>query len=308
MPNLPQRFAEYLTAVKGRSPKTVTTYMECLDAFSQYWQALDEELTWETLDTDILRAWAAERMAQGNEPTYVRKMLSAVRSFYRYLLQEGIISRDPMHRVTSPKVAKRLPTFVRESEMNRLFDEIEFGEDYIGIRNRTILLMLYHTGIRAAELLGLHLADIDHAGQSLKVTGKRNKQRIVPFGNELREALLIYIRAREEYIGTMTQRAAESGHSYTSTPACFLNARGRALTYPELRVLVHDALALVSNQKRLSPHVLRHSFATTMLSNGASLEAIQKLLGHANLATTEIYTHATVAHLKDEYAAAHPRG
>lgn len=308
MPNLPQRFAEYLTAVKGRSPLTVSTYMESLDAFGQYWQALDDSLTWETLDTDILRTWIAERMAGGNEPTYVRKMLSAVKSFYRFLLQEGIIAKDPMHRVTSPKVPKRLPHFVRESEMNRLLDDIEFGEDYTGIRNRTILMTLYHTGIRAAELIGLRLQDIDLSGNSLKVTGKRNKQRIVPFGDELRTTLLKYIRARETFVGALRNKTAELPRQRATDHPCFVNHRGSSITYNELRIVVHDSLSLVSSQKRLTPHVLRHSFATAMLSNGASLESIQKLLGHANLATTEIYTHATVAHLKEEYISAHPRG
>ena len=180
--------------------------------------------------------------------------------------------------------------------MDRLFEYYPFSDDYIGHRDRTLLLLLYHTGLRAAELLALCPADVDLLQKQLRVTGKGNKQRIVPFGEELRETLEQYIEERAAYF-------ADTPHA----PQLFLNPQGRAYTYAALRKMVHQTLSAVTTQTKKTPHVLRHSFATAMLANGARLEAIQQLLGHESVATTAIYTHTTLSELQQQYAQAHPR-
>ncbi|MBQ0157742.1 MAG: tyrosine-type recombinase/integrase [Bacteroidales bacterium] len=291
---LEEGFYHYLLVVKGRSARTVETYRAPLTQFRDFWQSKDECLTWQTVDTDLLRLWVADLMRQGRAVATVRRGMSAVRSFFRYLLIIGEVKRDPMHLVKAPKMPRRLPTFMREDEMNRLFEDYDFGEGYLGSRNRLIPLTLYHTGIRASEAIGLTTADIDLERHALKVTGKGNKQRIVPFGEELAAAFADYLPQRQEHCGS-------------AVGALLLKQSGKPLRYDDLRAVVHEALAAVCTRHRLSPHVLRHTFATVMLNNGASLEAIQHLLGHANLDTTAIYAHTSVAEIKREYAAAHPR-
>lgn len=291
-------FLSYMEAVKGSQPRTIATYRDSLTIAAEFFeQTLGETADWTTLTMRDFREWEAEQMSRGFSPSYVKKNMAALRSMYRYFLREGRVKTDPVRLVKNPKQGKRLPVFVRESEMDRLFDDYDFGDGYIGIRNRTILLVLYHTGVRAAELTNLNLEDIDLANYSLRVTGKGNKQRIIPFGQELHDSLYIYKK----------ERAAFLRKSDTETHALFLNSRGQRIAYDSLRVVVKDALSAVTTQSRRSPHVLRHTFATAMLAGGAQLEAIQQLLGHETVATTAIYTHTTLSELKEQYAQAHPR-
>lgn len=301
-----EEFLAYMQAQKGSLPRTIATYRDSLTNAADYFvRQKGAEASWLTLATDDFRAWEAEQMQRGYSPSYVKKNMAALRSMYRFLLREGRVKVDPVRLVKNPKQQKRLPTFVRESEMDRLFDYYNFGEGYIGLRNRTVLLLLYHTGIRAAELCALDVNDLDLGGSSLRVTGKGDKQRVIPFGPELCDELHRYIGERQNHLAAYLE-CHDVAHP-ERTEALFLTPRCARLTYEQLRLVVNEALSAVTTQKRRSPHVLRHSFATAMLSHGAQLEAIQQLLGHETVATTAIYTHTTLAELKEQYAQAHPR-
>lgn len=337
MQTIIEEFLAYMQAAKGSLPNTITTYRDSLGNAADFFvREKGENADWLTLVTEDFRAWEAEQMQRGYNPSYVKKNMAALRSMYRFLLREGRVKVDPVRLVKNPKQHKRLPSFIKESEMDRLFEFYDFGEGYIGVRNRTILLLLYHTGIRASELCGLNVKDLDLSGQSLRVTGKGDKQRVIPFGLELRASLTLYLKERSAHLKAAfcqqktaytiplqqtseldtspLLQAAESVTPYlrrspelAGTPALFLTQRCRRLPYSDLRVIVNEALSTVTTQKRRGPHTLRHSFATAMLAHGAQLEAIQQLLGHETVATTAIYTHTTLAELKEQYAAAHPR-
>jgi integrase/recombinase XerC len=288
------QFLNYLRYERNRSPRTVQLYEENLRDFETYVQGLDDCLSLETVDTDVVRSWVEHLMDQGKKATTVNLGLSAVRTFYRYALLRHIVAKDPAHAVTGPKKAKPLPQFVRESEMDELLDEQHWTEEYNNVRARTIILMFYETGIRLAELVGLDDADVDLAAMQLKVTGKRNKQRIVPFGEELAAALRDYVARRDREVERQS-------------PALFLDRKGERISRSVVQRIVKTHLTGFTTLKKRSPHVLRHSFATAMLNNGAGLESVKKLLGHESLETTEIYTHTTLEQLKRVYNEAHPR-
>lgn len=288
------QFLNYLRYERNRSPRTVQLYEENLRDFETYVQGLDDCLSLETVDTDVVRSWVEHLMDEGKKATTVNLGLSAVRTFYRYALSRHIVAKDPAHAVTGPKKAKPLPQFVRESEMDELLDEQHWTEEYNNVRARTIILMFYETGIRLAELVGLDDADVDLAAMQLKVTGKRNKQRIVPFGEELAAALRDYVARRDQEL-------------VRQSPALFLDRKGERIGRSAVQHIVKAHLTGFTTLKKRSPHVLRHSFATAMLNNGAGLESVKKLLGHESLETTEIYTHTTLEQLKRVYNEAHPR-
>lgn len=287
-------FLSYLTADRGYSQRTVDTYRRSLNDFERYFRSLDEALTWETMDLDVVRRWIAVRMERGRHARTVVKDLAAIRSLYRYLLRMGRITVDPVRRLRNPKYVGTLPTFLKQSEVDALFDEVTFPDTPEGLRDRAILLAFYHTGIRVSELVGLDVADVDFSQGELKVTGKRNKQRIVPFGPELSEGIRRYLATRTDIV------PLQPCPLYT-------DAKGSRIKVEAVQRIVKAYLSLVTTQKKKSPHVLRHTFATAMLNNGADLEAIRELLGHESVATTEIYTHTTFADLKKEYEHAHPR-
>ena len=288
-------FMNYLRYERNRSELTVRRYGQCLKDFESFFKNRDSQLSWESVDSDIIRDWMESLMDKGDMASTVNNCLSAVRSFFRFALSRGLVARDPAHNMKGPKKQKPLPQFVREDEMDRLIDQPEmWGESYREFRARTIIIILYETGIRLSELLGLNDADVDMTARQLKVTGKRNKQRIVPFGHELATLLADYMRLRDEQ--TLKQE-----------PALFLNDKGRRISKAQVERIVHEGLSKVTTMKKRSPHVLRHSFATAMLNNGAGLESVRKLLGHESVATTEIYTHTTFEQLKRVYENAHPR-
>ena len=288
------QFLNYLRYERNRSPRTVQLYEENLRDFETYVQGLDDCLSLEMVDTDVVRSWVEHLMDEGKKATTVNLGLSAVRTFYRYALSRHIVAKDPAHAVTGPKKAKPLPQFVRESEMDELLDEQHWTDTYNNVRARTIILMFYETGIRLAELVGLDDADVDMTTMQLKVTGKRNKQRIVPFGEELAAALRDYVARRDQEL-------------VRQSSALFLDRKGERISRSVVQRIVKTHLTGFTTLKKRSPHVLRHSFATAMLNNGAGLESVKKLLGHESLETTEIYTHTTLEQLKRVYNEAHPR-
>lgn len=290
-------FLEYLRAERNRSEKTVDSYRRSLEEFEEFFEGLNEGLTWKTVDASVVREWVIKMLDEdGLKASSVSLKLSALRTFYHYLMLVGQVKQSPMTKVMNPKKAKVLPTFVREQEINRLLELMAEGENFPEVRNRLIILMLYMTGIRRAELLGLTDADILLDEHVLKVTGKRNKQRLIPFGEELSSEVRKYQALRNQ-----TFEGRRTGDRF------FLNDAGNNLTPSGVERIVRGSLALVTSQQKRSPHVLRHSFATQMLNHGADLQSIQKLLGHESLETTQIYTHLSFEELKREYQGAHPR-
>ena len=288
-------FLDYMRYERRHSEQTLQGYRLDLEAYVAYLDTLEGHVTIDTADTEDIRGWIEAMMDRGNSPTSICRRLSAVRSMYRYALARGLVSHDPAHIVRGPKKSRYLPQFVREDDMDRLLDSAEWGSDYISTRARTILILLYETGMRASELTSLDDSSVDFAQGEIRVTGKGNKQRAIPFGDELRTQLQEYIRQRD----AMWQQRIDT--------ALILNDRGSRMTYVQLRKEVMTRLSAIGNLAKRSPHVLRHSFATAMLNNGADLEAIKQLLGHESIGTTEVYTHTTFADLKKEYELAHPR-
>jgi len=287
-------FLDYLRLERNYSERTIVAYRADLEEFEEYLKETDAELDFKRVHSDNVRNWMVGLMDKGRSETSVNRKLSSLRSFYRFLLMKKEVAVNPMRKVVGPKRKKPLPFFVREKDMDRLLDEIPFGEGFGGIRDRMILETFYATGMRLSELIGLNDADVDLSAKLIKVTGKRNKQRLIPFGRELGEDLLIYIKVRNE---VMPQGAE----------AFFVLEDGRRMYPMAVYRLVRRSLSKVVSLKKRSPHVLRHTFATSMLNGHAELRAVKDLLGHESLATTEIYTHATFEELKKVYEQAHPR-
>ena len=289
-----EEFLDYLRLERNYSALTVLKYETCLRQFEEFFTNMGTGLEWDTVDSDVIRDWMEQMMDKGEKATTVNGKLSAVRSFYRYALRRNLIERDPAHSVTGPKKEKQLPKFIREKDMDRLLSDDMWTDSYKDICARTLLITFYESGMRVAELVSLEDEMVDFVNRQLKVTGKRNKQRIIPFGEEMEQALRDYITIRDEQVARR-----EKGF--------FLTDKGRRMSIPQVRRVVEMKLGRVTTQKKRSPHVLRHSFATAMLNHEAGLESVRKLLGHESLATTEIYTHTTFEQLKKVYNKAHPR-
>lgn len=292
------KFLDYLRLERNASAKTIQSYSTSLAMFEDYFTQLDSHLTWESVDSDIIRDWMGSMMDKGHKATSINARLSALRSFFLFALRRGLVEKDPAHGVNGPKIPRQLPQFIREADMDRLLDEVMTGDDYRTVMERMVLMMFYSTGMRVAELTGLTDVDVDLVQRVVRITGKRNKQRIVPFGDELAEASRVYIIRRDE---RARQLGAGVGEVF------FMTDRGKPLSISKAREIVKRNLSLVTTQGKLTPHVLRHSFATAMLNHEAGLESVRKLLGHARLNTTEIYTHTTFEQLRKTYGKAHPR-
>ncbi len=287
-------FLGYLQAEKNYSLLTQQSYGDDLQAFETFFRQKDDDLGWENVDADVVRDWMEEMMDKGNTATTINRRLSALRSFYRFALSRHYVERDPVHNITGPKKTKPLPQFVKEQEMDRLLDQTRWEHQLNDVRARTILMMFYVTGVRVSELVSLDDTMVDWVNSQLKVTGKRDKQRVIPFGEELSMTLKDYIALRD---GEVTR----------TDNALFVTDKGNRMTTSMVRALVKRYLSGVTTLKKRSPHVLRHSFATAMLNHDAGLETVKKLLGHQSLSTTEIYTHTTFEQLKKVYKTAHPR-
>ncbi|MBP3750092.1 MAG: tyrosine-type recombinase/integrase [Prevotella sp.] len=292
-----ENFLRYMLAEREASPRTVKTYQDALSDYVTYLKKVDNDMNLEDADSDIIRSWVEDMMDRGHKATYTCKKLSAVKSLYRYALRQGIMKKDPAHSVSGPKKEKVLPTFLKEAEADKLFDQLEWDMDDIrDVRARTLLLLLYSTGIRRAEVVALRDRDVNLLTHEIKVTGKRRKQRVVPLGGEISAELQRYTKLRNEEIPATD-----------ATEALFRNDKGKQMTGDNVYAIVHKYLSRVTTQKKRSPHVLRHSFATAMLNHEAKLGGVQKLLGHESLDTTQIYTHVTFEELKRSYSKAHPR-
>ena len=289
-----EKFLNYLKYERNRSAHTVEGYSRDLRAFEAYFKHLDSQLSWESIDSDVIRDWMESMMDKGNTATSVNRRLSSVRSLYRFALSRKLVETDPSHGIAGPKRKKLLPQYLRESEVDRLLDDVLQEESFEVARARTIINIFYTTGIRLSELTGLDDASVDFANRQIKVHGKRNKERIVPFGSELCAELQNYVELRD-------QEVAREDNAFLVTN------KGIRMTPQQVRNEVRRQLTKVTSLKKRSPHVLRHTFATAMLNHSAGIENVKKLLGHESIATTEIYTHTTFEQLKNAYAKAHPR-
>ena len=291
-----QQFLNYLRYERNRSDLTVKSYGEDLRAFESYFKNLDNhEISWESLDSDIIRDWMESMMDKGNSVASINRRLSTVRSLYRFALSRNLVAKDPAHGLVGPKKSKPLPQYLRESDMDRLLDDVEWDMNkYNDVRARTIIIVFYETGVRLAELMGLDDVSVDFVNAEMKVTGKRNKQRIIPMGEELLNVLRDYCTFRNE-------------HVVRKCDAFFVSEKGMRMTREQIRNDVKKHLTRVTSMKKRTPHVLRHTFATAMLNHEAGIESVKKLLGHESLSTTEIYTHTTFEQLKKVYSNAHPR-
>lgn len=288
------KFLDYLSSELNRSQQTVESYRDDLKHFEKFAKDLSDSFSWETVDSDMVRDWMESMMDKGNSAATVSRRLSALKTFYRFALARHYVESDPVYSIKGPKKEKPLPQFVKESEMDELLDRQAWGDDYNNVRARTIIILFYETGMRLSELVNLDDKDVNFVTSEIKITGKGNKQRIVPFGDELKNTLLEFRRLRDASVEVMT-------------PALVVSDKGTRMNPWNVQDIVRSNLSRVCSLKKKSPHVLRHSFATAMLNHHVGIESLKKLLGHANLSTTEIYTHTTFEQLKRVYNIAHPR-
>jgi|AGTN01.1.fsa_nt_gi Site-specific recombinase XerD len=290
-----EKFIKYLRYEKNYSSQTEISYLNDLTQFEEFIIEECGEFDPASIDSDLIRIWISRLMEQGLKARSVNRKLSALKSFFRYLKKNEAIRLNPAEPVSGPKAAKRLPAFVNDKDLSRILDDtLIYSDDFSGHRDRFLMELLYVTGMRRAELIALKDTDIDFSVCTLRVTGKRNKQRIIPFSDETKEKLKKYIEIRDIEVEN-------------KSPFLFVKKDGGPL-YPKLVYnIIHNHLSSISTLSKKSPHVLRHSFATEMLNNGAGINAVKELLGHSSLASTEVYTHVTFEELKKAYHNAHPR-
>ncbi len=288
-------FLNYLRYERNYSEETVKAYEEDLRQFEMFGEEVVGAVTPSKVDAELVREWIVSLMDKGYASSSINRKLSSLRSFFKFLLRKGEVDADPLRKVTGPKKKKTLPVFLKEGEMDKLLDDVDFGEGFEGCRDHLIIEMFYATGIRLSELIGLNDSDVDFSASVVKVTGKRNKQRLIPFGEELKLAMADYLRLRNESVPVREDEAF------------FVRKTGERMYRSMVECIVKRNLSKVTTIKKRSPHVLRHTFATAMLNHDAELGAIKELLGHESLATTEIYTHTTFEELKKVYNQAHPR-
>lgn len=291
---LTDSFLDYLLYERNYAKHTVGFYRADILELQKFGEEQYGEMTPERVDAELIRDWIASMMDNNRSASTISRKLSSLRAYYRFLLRERLVEVDPLRKVVAPKKKKPLLVFLKESEMNRLLDDVDFGEGFEGCRDRMIIEMLYATGMRLSELVGLNDVDIDFSTSRIKVTGKRNKQRLIPFAKELEISMREYVDKRNEIYPVRSE-------------AFFVRKGGKRLYPAFVQSLVKRNLSKVVTVKKRSPHVLRHTFATAMLNHGAELSSIKELLGHESLATTEIYTHTTFEELKKVYNQAHPR-
>ena len=279
---------------KRYASPTVTAYRSDLNQFFGYLDHVYGSVSFNEIKALHVRSWIVELTQEHTAKTVSRK-LSALKTFFKYLLKRDLILHNPMLKITTPKVSSRVPVVIRKSELEQLFEHIQFTDDFAGLRDRLVLEIFYATGMRRAELIGLKISDIDLNKQQMRVLGKGNKERMLPFSRNL--TLLI-----EQYIELRNNVFPESG-----IKSLLLTNKGEPM-YPKMVYnLVKRYLGMVTTVEKKSPHVLRHSFATHLSDNGADLNAIKELLGHANLSATQIYTHSSIEKLKKIYQQAHPK-
>ncbi len=288
-----ERFNNYLQYEKRLSVHTLTAYQKDLQQFSEFLSI--QELSLDEVKTSHIRSWIMELMDAGLDARSVNRKISALRTYFKFLQRESLVDQNPMSQIQAPKIAKRLPVVVEEQKLNILLDDTNyFSDDFSGLRNKVVIELLFATGMRLAELLSLQDQDIDTYQEQLRVLGKRNKQRIIPLTKPLIAFLKHYMEEKKRLFGE-------------EITALILTDKGKKAYPVQIQRIVNKLLGEISTHQKKSPHVLRHSFATSLLNRGADLNAIKELLGHANLSATQVYTHNSVERLKSVYKQAHPK-
>ena len=287
---LQNKFITYLSSEKRFSEHTIKSYTTDLKQFTSFlsseFQIIDEI---NEISFQIIRTWIASLLEKGINPRSVNRKISTLKTYFKFLIREGVLIENPITKVVAPKSKKRLPIFIEEDQIASLLNEVQFEEGFIGQRNKLIIELFYVTGIRLSELINIKISDVDFNNQSIKVLGKRNKERIIPLSSNVVNDLNIFIENNQK-------------NKYL-----FTNLEGDKLYNKLVYRLVNKYIAKISSVNKKSPHILRHTFATHMLNNGADINAIKELLGHANLSATQVYTHNTIEKLKTVYKQAHPR-
>lgn len=290
-----QQFLDYLKFQKRYSKHTVTAYQNDLRSFFEFVLAQFGETDLEAIKTVFIRSWLADLKQQEMESKSINRKISTLKSFFKYQLRQGSIKLSPMTAIISPKVSKRLPQFVDAKDISTLLQHIEFPDNWTGRTEQLIIELLYNTGIRQAELVGLKEIGISKTNSSIKVLGKGNKERLIPISNPLMQKMLAY----------MADKRKE--HELFDAAFLLITASGKKLYPRYVYNVVNKYLSLVTTIDKKSPHVLRHTFATHLMNEGADLNAVKELLGHTSLAATQIYTHNTIEKLKDIHKKAHPK-
>ena len=285
-----EKFINYLTSEKRFSNHTIISYSTDINQFFVF---LSNEFQIENdileVNFQLVRSWIASLLEQGLSPSSVTRKISTLKTYFKFLIREGVIKDNPMLKVISPKSKKRLPVFVDEDQIQSLLNGVKFSEGFIGERDKLIIELFYVTGIRISELINISISDIDFKNNLIRVLGKRNKERLIPLSLQIIEGLNFFIKR------------------YSLKEYLFTNLEGKRVYTKLVYRIVNKYIGMISTVNKRSPHILRHTFATHMLNNGADINAIKELLGHANLSATQIYTHNTIEKLKNIYKQAHPR-
>jgi integrase/recombinase XerC len=288
-----QTFLDYLKFEKRYSQHTVLSYQNDLEQFFAYLVSQFDAPALENITPAFVRSWLAEMKEDRITSKTINRKISSLKSFFKYEMKTGELERTPMTTITTPKISKRLPVFVEQKDMALLFDHVEFTDDWKGRTERLVLLLFYSTGIRLSELVNLKESQLDSSSSQVKVLGKGNKERIIPVSGELTEDIQRYISEKPMRNEGITN--------------VFITEKGRPLQPRSVYSFVKSHLAQVTTVQKKSPHILRHSFATHLMNNGADLNAVKELLGHSSLAATQIYTHNTIEKLKEVFKKAHPK-
>lgn len=285
-----EKFINYLSSEKRFSVHTITSYSNDVNQFFLF---LSEEykITSELSEVNfqIVRSWIASLLEKGVTPRSVNRKISTLKTYFKFLIREGVIQESPMLKVVAPKSKKRLPLFVEEDQIESLLNGVEFDDGFIGERDKLIIELFYVTGIRLSELINIKISDINFDNNLVKVLGKRNKERLIPLSTRIVKELQFFIE------------------KYKIDNYLFTNLGGTKVYTKLVYRVVNKYIGKISSINKKSPHILRHTFATHMLNNGADINAIKELLGHANLSATQVYTHNTIEKLKSVYKQAHPR-
>tara|TARA_B100000809_G_scaffold107169_1_gene105593 strand:+ start:3341 stop:4222 length:882 start_codon:yes stop_codon:yes gene_type:complete len=286
-------FCDYLLHQKRYSPHTITAYKKDLDQFNQFLVSDFEIQDIKKVNSSIIRSWIVHLIENEISARTINRKISTLKSFYKYLLKNKELVISPLLKVLTPKTSKRLPVFIAETDIQNLFKDVIFDNNFEGIRDKLILEIFYATGIRLSELVNLNINSVDFNNSTIKVLGKRNKERLIPFGENIKKTLVGYLDKRKQ-ISTMSH-------------TLFLTKKGEKIYTKLVYRIVNHYLGTVTTANKKSPHVLRHTFATHMLNNGADLNSIKEILGHANLTATQVYTHNSIEKLKNIHKQAHPK-
>lgn len=295
VPHYPQiqSFLNYIRFEKRYSRHTLLSYQNDLEQFFVYLASQFDAPALDKITAMFIRSWLAELKEEGISSKTINRKISTLRSFFKYAMKTGVLEQSPMTTLVAPKISKRLPSFVEEKDMSTLFEYVSFEDNWKGKTERLVLLLFYSTGMRLSELINLKESQLDPASSQVKVVGKGNKERVIPVSKELMAELQSYI--------------ADKPVRLEGVVTVFIAEKGKPLQPRAVYSFVKNQLSKVTTIQKKSPHILRHSFATHLMNNGADLNAVKELLGHSSLAATQIYTHNTIEKLKDVFKKAHPK-